>query len=372
MRTRIASLCFLILSSTIFVYSQDDACGSGGPSAAPDPIVAQMRLSVVRQEPAPVITPDSPGADGNSFEGGMVVKVKGVYRLFSTEHRDDVRTKLAEWTSPDRIHWTRLGTIFQLTGDQTGTDPRASLWSPLMLFDEEHQLWNMFYIGYFSKPNTKEKWYANYDGYVIRAISEKPGVEGIDGPYKDVANLVRPSEESLPWEGLQGTDSFFPYKVGDRWLAFYGSANTEVIPCPKWRVGLAAAPTLGGPWSRCPRFSPSPIESQMIENPIVYSVDRVYIAIYDVDEDDHHAVGYAFSGDGVNWPQGKKLIVVPGPNFRSSTPLSLIPEEDGTYSLFYTAFDSDYHPRVSTGSDRVENVYLAIVRTDRGADAARQ
>lgn len=372
MRTRTALLCFLMLSSGTFVYGQDDACGSAGPSAAPDPIVAQMRLAVVRQEPGPVITPDSPGANGNSFEGGMVVKVKGVYRLFSTEHRDDVSTRLAEWTSPDRIHWTRAGTIFQSTGDQTGTDPRAALWSPLMLFDQEHQLWNMFYIGYFSKPNTKVKWYANYDGYVIRATSNKPGVEGIDGPYKDVANLMRPSQESLAWEGLQGTDSFFPYKVGDRWLAFYGSANTEVIPCPKWRVGLAAAPTLGGPWSRCPRFSPSPIERHMIENPIVYSVDGVYVAIYDVDEDDHHAVGYAFSGDGVHWPQGKKLIVVPGANFRSSTPLSLIAEEDGTYSLFYTAFDSNYHRRGSRGSDRVENVYLATVRIERGAGAARQ
>jgi hypothetical protein len=75
----------------------------------------------------------------------------------------------------------------------------------------------------------------------------------------------------------------------------------------------------------------------------------------------------------VHWPQVKKLIVVPGANVRSSTPLSLIAEEDdGTYSLFYTAFDSSYHPRVSTGSDRIENVYLASVRIERGADAARQ
>lgn len=216
MQTRKAALLsFLLLCSGTLLFGQDEACGPAGPSVAPHAAVSQMRMVVVRREPVPVIAADSPGANGNSFEGGMVVRVKGVYHLFSTEHGDDVRTKLAEWTSPDRLHWTRVGTIFQSSGDQTGTDPRAALWSPLPLFDQEQQYWNMLYIGYFSKPNTPQKWYANYDGYVIRAVSAKPGIDGIDGPYKDVANLMRPSQESLAWEGLQGTDSFFAYKVGE-------------------------------------------------------------------------------------------------------------------------------------------------------------
>ena len=32
------------------------------------------------------------------------------------------------------------------------------------------------------------------------------------------------------WEGLQGTDSFFPFRAGNKWLAFMGSARTEKLP----------------------------------------------------------------------------------------------------------------------------------------------
>lgn len=352
------------LCSSSFVRGQQSLCADGGVNAERDGKAASMRLALVENEAAPVISVDSTGADGRHFEGGIVVKVGGLYRLFTTEQKDNVNTRLAEWTSRDRIHWERKGTLFTSTGDQTGTDSRASLWSPLVVFDEELDRWNMLYVGYFSKPNTGGRWYENYDGSVIRAVSEKLGVEGVDGPYKDIGNLMRPSKDSMAWEGLQGTDSFYPWKIGSRWIAFYGSANTETTPVTAWRVGLAAAPSLAGPWIRCPTLSPSPIERHFVENPIVYSVEGVYVAIYDVDIDDPHAVGYAFSSDGVRWSQGRRLTLQPQERFQLRTPISLIREEDGTYSLFYTAYDKKYRRTGASETGEAANIYLAKVRVE--------
>jgi hypothetical protein len=55
-------------------------------------------------------------------------------------------------------------------------------------------------------------------------------------------------------------------------------------PTPKWFPPEMARRAGGGtdvgrPLIRCPRSSPSPIESPTIENQIVYSVDEIYVAI---------------------------------------------------------------------------------------------
>ena len=346
------------------MLAQQSLCSDPSASAELYGKVATMRLALVESEAEPVISVDSTGAEGRHFEGGIVVKVGALYRLFSTEQTDNVKTRLAEWISRDRIHWERKATLFTSTGDRTGSDARASLWSPLVVFDEGQQRWNMLYVGYFSKPNVGGRWYENYDGSVIRAISETEGMEGVDGPYKDVGNLMRPSKDSMAWEGLQGTDSFFPWKIGSRWVAFYGSANTETTPVGAWRVGLAAAPLLGGPWVRCSTLSPSPIERHFVENPIVYFVEGVYLAIYDIDLDDPHAIGYAFSADGLRWSQGKRLTLQPQQQFQLRTPISFIREEDGTYSLFYTAYDKKYRRTGASETAEAENIYLARVRIE--------
>ena len=88
--------------------------------------------------------------------------------------------------------------------------------------------------------------------------------------------------DALPWEGLQGTDSFFPYRVGSRWYALYGSAKSETMPITHWLVGLASAPALGGPWTRVREHSPAPIESKFIENPIATAAPGAgWLAVYD-------------------------------------------------------------------------------------------
>lgn len=312
-----------------------------GPPAPSTP-----KLVLVESHPQPVLTVRTPGAQGNKygFEGGRVVKVGRTYHLFTSEMIDDpiwVKMRLAHWRSDDRLHWTRVATLFESSGEFAGTDPRASFWSPLPVYDDGDGRWNLFYVAYHAEPNTPQQFRMNEKGRIWRAVSQTKGRDGIAGPYRDVNVVMQPGPESEPWEGLQGADSFFPYKVGNRWLALYGSANTESVPIRHWRVGLASAPAIGGPWIR--RHGPNlPIEPTFIENPIVETLpDGTYAAVYDTSTD-ADAIGFTWSRDGLEWSPGQALVVQPSkgkwaPEVR--TPLGLVAEGDGTYTVFYTGFE---------------------------------
>ena len=306
--------------------------------------LADLTLVVTRQLDEPILTVSSPGAEGNKygFEGGRVVKLDGTYHLFTSEMVGDphwVKMRLAHWASRDRIHWKRRSTLFESSGDFTGKDQRAALWSPIPIYDEREGRWNLFYVAYQCAPDTAREWLANHEGRIWRAVSQVKGRSGIGGPYVDAGIVLQRGKDSDPWEGLQGTDSFFPYRVGDRWYAFYGTAHTETRPISLWQVGLAWAPSLSGPWKRCTELNPLNIEKPFIENPIVTRLtDGTYAVVYD--NHIEHAVGYSFSRDGIHWAAGKVLIVQKDRGLWASevrTPLGLIPEGNDTFTLFYTA-----------------------------------
>jgi len=54
----------------------------------------------------------------------------------------------------------------------------------------------------------------NPAGEIWRAILRVAGDGAIGGPYEDVGMVLKPDRDSDAWEELQGTDSFFPYRVG--------------------------------------------------------------------------------------------------------------------------------------------------------------
>lgn len=295
----------------------------------------------------PVIGPDHPGLAGNAygFEGGCAVKEDGVYHLFCAEMAGDpfwVRMRLAHWRSSDGIGWSRLGTILETDGRIDLEDPRSSLWAPMVVFDEGDGRWNLFYVAYRPGDAAGSK---HFDGRIWRAVSATPGRSGIAGPYQDVGVIMQPDTDSQAWEGQQGVDSFFPWWSGTEWLAFYGSHNFQ--PPGPWLVGLARAPVLAGPWSRC-RGNPSPIETQFIENPIVIRHANGFIAIYDSCGDgggyqpDARHIGYATSTDGIHWSAGRRAVLQPATGTGQwsedmRTPLGLISEPDGTFTVPYTA-----------------------------------
>lgn len=323
------------LPSTIFLTAMLSVPGQTVP-----------RLVLVEQHPEPVLTVRTSGAEGNKygFEGGRVVRLGRTYHLFTSEMIGDpiwVKMRLAHWRSDDRLHWTRVATLFESSGEFEGKDPRASLWSPMPVYDDSEQQWNLFYVAYHAEPNTAQQFRMNEKGTIWRALSEVKGIDGLGGPYKDASVVMEPGPDSEDWEGLQGADSFFPYKVGNSWVALYGSANTESIPIQHWRVGLASAAVLRGPWLR--RHGPSlPIEPTFIENPIVETLpDGTYAAVYDTTREPD-AIGFTWSKDGVEWSAGQTVVVQPSKGSWSPevrTPLGLVPEDDGTYTVFYTGFE---------------------------------
>jgi hypothetical protein len=303
-------------------------------------------LVLVEQHPTQVITVRSPGAEGNKygFEGGRAVKIGRTYHLFTSEMAGDpiwVKMRFGYWKSDDRIHWTRVSTVFESSGEFAGRDPRAALWSPLPVFDDREERWNLFYVAYHAEPNTPQQFRMNEKGRIWRAVSQARGREGIGGPYRDVGIVLQPGPDSASWEGLQGTAAFFPYRVGNRWMAIYGSAKTEAIPIQHWQVGLASAPAIGGPWSRRP--GPHlPIERVFIENPIVERLpDGSYAAVYDT-TNSPDAIGFTWSKDGIDWSPGQTAVIQPAAGKWSAevrTPLGLVPEDDGSYTVFYTGFE---------------------------------
>jgi hypothetical protein len=303
-----------------------------------------QELVVTKRWQNPILTVHSDGAQGNKygFEGGRVLKIKGTYHLFTSEMVGDphwVKMRLGHWTSQDRIHWRRVGTLAESSGDFKGKDERAALWSPLPVYDPEAGRWNLFYVAYQAAPDTSLQWLTNYEGRIWRAVSVVPGEEGIDGPYEDAGVILQRGKDSDAWEGLQGADSFFPYRVGDRWYAFYGSAHTERLPISLWQVGLATSKSLAGPWTRCTAMNPLRIENRFIENPIVTKLnDGTYVAVYDTGRT--NAIGYTFSKDGIHWSAGQHLVVQEGKGIWATevrTPLGLIPEAGESFTLFYTA-----------------------------------
>ena len=332
-----------------------------------------LQLTLVEQWESPVLTINSPGAEGNrdGFEGGRVLKLASTYHLFVSEMAGDpfwVKMKLGYWTSEDRLHWKRVSTLFTSSGEFEGKDPRAALWAPMPVYNETEGRWNLFYVAYRAAPNAETKWLNNHDGRIWRAVSEAKGMEGIGGPYEDVGIILEPGGESQPWEGLQGTDSFFPYRVGGKWYGFYGSANTEKMPIQAWKVGLASAPELAGPWKRLPEGNPLQIEKVFIENPIVTKLaDGTYVAVYDSHA--ANAIGYTFSRDGIHWEPGEALVVQPkGKGFWADdvrTPLGLIPEGNDAFTLFYTGYQnekSQFPNTTDPGSGSIGLVTLKLKR----------
>lgn len=321
-------------------------CSAAGAASAGAPAASSPRLVLVHQHPTPVLTTRTPGAEGihYGFEGGRVVKVGSTYHLFTSEMTGDpiwVRMSFGHWTSRDRLAWTRVASVRESSGEFDGKDPRAALWSPLPVWDPGEGRWNLFYVAYRSKPSDGTRFLLNHDGEIWRAVARTKGKEGIDGPFDDVGVVMRPGPDSLPWEGLQGTDSFFPWPLGGRWRALYGSAWTQTKPIRHWLVGPAEADALAGPWRRVRQDNPAAIEERFIENPIVTELaDGGFMAVYDSEGAD--AVGWAYSPDGLRWEKGQRLVVQPKAGEWSKevrTPLGLVPEGGGRYFLFYTGFE---------------------------------
>lgn len=327
----------------------------------------------------PVVDEKSPGVEGiqGGFEGGAMVKIGATYHMFPTERAgeigqpakyDRIKTRIGHWTSADAIHWKRQSTIYQASGkysvtrdDNPVNDRRAALWSFMPVFNKETNRWNGFYLVYVCDEEISPN---HSFGRIWRSESEQEGMEGIGGPYRDLGIVMEPGWDSQVWEGRQGVDSFFPYKVGDQWLSLYGGAypyaTRSDYPAKMgkgWFVGLAKSDKLEGPWVRMDT-TVNPVRSMhpwFIENPIVSQLpDGTLIAMFDGGPDDWglhlpNMFGYSLSKDGIHWTEAhyfpihtkvKKWWDI------MRTPLGIIPEGNNEYTIVYAAIDKAkrFHP----------------------------
>ena len=310
-----------------------------------------FRMELLEAIPAPVIDQDHAELAGNmyGFEGGSAFFHQGEYHLFTAEMSGDpfwVSMRLAHWKSDDLIYWHRVSTVLESKGEGFETDQRFSIWQPNVIYNEKEQHWNIFYTSYQGPVNENDGLHLNGHNHRLVSLTQGPG--GLDGPWRDMGSVFHPDRDSRYWEGQQGTTSIYPYQVGDQWYSFYNSHNYD--PRSPWYAGMATAPNISGPWKRYGGKDPLKIETKFIENPIVTKVDDFYVVIYDsgIIEDDNNyindpaQVGYSVSSNGLIWPPGKRLEVRDTgdeDNWAEDvrTPLGLIPMEDGTYSILFTA-----------------------------------
>jgi len=312
------------------------------------------------------------------FEGGVCVKISGVYHMFPTERAgevgkdytyDRVKTRIGHWTSKDAINWKRVSTIYQASGtysithdDNPLNDRRGAIWSYMPVFNEKANKWYGYYLTY-----TVDKEIApNHSfGRIWRTESETPGIEGIGGPYKEGVIIMEPGLDTQLWEGRQGVDSFFPYQTGNNeWLAFYGGAypyqsfkDYPDKPGKGWFVGLAKSASMEGPWTRMDTtINPvKTIHPWFIENPIVYKLSAdCYITIFDGGPEGwgHHLpnmIGYSLSRDGYNWSEATYIPIET--KVRKwwdimRTPMCLIDEGNDVFTIVYAAIDlkKRFHP----------------------------
>ena len=127
----------------------------------------------------------------------------------------------------------------------------------------------------------------------------------------------------------------------DRWLAFYGSANTQEKQIGKWQVGLAEATSLAGTWKRLSATNPVALDPQLgVENPVVTRLqDGTYMAVFDVILRGDR-LGYTTSPDGLHWSPAQHLVLDSAQSWVSDlrTPLGLIDEGGDHFTLHYTGY----------------------------------
>lgn len=311
--------------------------------------VAQKKLVMVAEHKTPVISIDHPdviaGNNQSGFETGQVVKLNSTYHMFVNEmfnrpHRD---LRISYWTSPNAIHWKRQSTIINSIPGRTPTNPRSEVWLNAVVYNEDENAWNIFYVAYRAGDSTKGEIAGNdYAGSIWRAKSVASGREGIAGSYADMGIVLQPDSTAQPWEGQQAVASFFPYKAGNTWLAMYdGHYHT---PKGGWPTGMAFAPKLNGPWTRMPEgFNPLAVVDEFMENAVVSRLkDGRYLMVFDSFGDQE--IGYSISEDGIHWSKeirvkiqsDKNKWAEPGDHY-TRTPLCAIEETDGSFTVIYTA-----------------------------------
>jgi len=134
------AILFLTTALMILVTSCRKNQADSDQLSHPDQL--QVSIEVIGGTDSPVLTKGMAGTEDNKygFEGGTVIQRSDGYHLFTAEMVGEphwVKMKLGHWLSKDGVDWRRIGTLFESSGDFTGRDPKAALWSPMPFFNKK-------------------------------------------------------------------------------------------------------------------------------------------------------------------------------------------------------------------------------------------
>jgi len=318
---------------TLILYFGCTACGNGNENKT-------IRVEVLEGSVTPVIDRSHPGSQDNDmgYENGYAMYHDGAYHLLIVEMFTDggtgggywVPARIGHWKSVDGDNWNRLGAIVQ--GTNVSDDRRKSAtWSPSFFWNEDDNRWNIFWRG---------------DNAAFRWQSQVAGSDGVEGPYEEVKMVVPHDTDRGDKTWASGWIHSFGnvFRADDgRLYSFFSDyiiENGEV----NWPTGLLVSEGgVDGPWKYLGTPTPA---FNYCENPFVSKYDGIYFCPYD-DLQHLHSIGLGYSTDGVNW---NRVIVdldghadwVQGNDLMSfRTPMGLIKEPDGTYTVFFTALQKE-------------------------------
>ena len=310
-------------------------------------------VRVVHQSPHDLINRTIQPDNKYGLEDGIVVRAEsGDLVMIGAEMFSDpkwVKMRLGVWRSQNGMIWQRRRTLRESSGLTDGTDKHAASWGPFLLRDPTTKRWVLSYVGYRSGGHNYSGWLTNFEGTIYFAEAAEPGDAGLDSDFGDSGDWRStdrvllspdsfPSGTWYPCQGLQGTDSMYPYQLADgSFAALIGTSHQEAGWQPsqpgegKWPVSLALAPTLQGPWTRHNPFDPShPEEAPCLnltnghtENPIVSPLPSGtgYLAVHDWLDREGEGFGVACSADGIRW-QPSTLVPLAG---GVRTPFGILP-----------------------------------------------
>lgn len=258
---------------------------------------------------------------------------------------------MVHWSSPDGLtDWLPVQELVHF--HQSG-----GLWydpvSSMPFYNEDTGRWELFFMW---QVQPRQEWTSN--GTAFRLLSQTPGRGGINGPWVQDPTPVLSHTSNQNWEeGMQDSISapYFVPSTGS-WMVFYGSGPR--MCCADWLVGLASAPSRSGPFTRLATGNPVTMlpaasgGANYTENPTVFPLPngQGFVSVFDplfdeVTTGSNVNIGFGFSLDGVMWipADGAAVPVVgEGEPFWARTirtPLGMVDEGDGTWSVFFTAVD---------------------------------
>ena len=307
-------------------------------------------IRIVQQRANPDLINQTMQPDNkHGLEDGIVVRSKaGDLVMIAAEMFEDpmwVKMRIGVWRSHDGYSWTRRRTLRESSGNTDGTDPHAASWGPFLVHDPTTDRWIFTYVGYRSGGHNYSGWLGNFEGTIYYAEASEPGDGGLDSDFGNSGDwrstdkvLLGPDQFGtwFPCQGLQGTDSMYPYQLEDgRFAAMVGTSHQEAGWQPsnpgegKWPVSLAMAPSLAGPWERYNPDDPSHPEAAPcltssngnIENPIISRIAEGFIAIHDFIGREGEGFGATCSSDGRSWG-ASTVVPVPG---GVRTPFGILP-----------------------------------------------